>query len=233
MEAEFLVPRDHLGVAARLVVLALALAGCGGGSVGNPLNSAASLSTETSLETPGALVLTGTPPAIVSVGDPYDYAPTVSQGSGPVSFSIQGQPAWTSFNYQTGALAGTPTAADVGLSGEITITAFNSVNTVSAGPFAIQVVPAGGPGPNTGSATLTWSAPTVNTDGSPLTNLAGYYVHFGMNEASLTQIIDLTDASVTTYVVSDLPPGTYYFAVSAYNSLGLEGAWSNLASKTL
>ena len=225
---------DRIRVATPLLLLSLilVLAGCGGGGVGNPLNSAASLSNETSLETPGALVLTGTPPASVSVGDPYYYAPTVSQGSVPVSFSIQGQPAWTSFDYQTGALAGTPTAADVGPSGEITITAYNSVNTVSVGPFAIEVVPAGSPG-RSGSATLTWSPPGVNTDGSPLTNLAGYYVHFGTSEASLTQIIELTDASATTYVVSNLSPGTYYFAVSAYNSLGLEGAWSNIASKTL
>jgi hypothetical protein len=224
---------DRIRVATPLLLLSLilGLAGCGGAGVGNPLNSAASLSTETSLETPGALVLAGTPPASVSVGDPYYYAPTVSQGSVPVSFSIQGQPAWTSFDYQTGALAGTPTAGAIGLSGGIIITAYNSVNTVSVGPFAIQVVPAGGP--TTGSATLTWSPPTVNTDGSPLTNLAGYYVHFGTSEASLTQIIELTDSSATTYVVSNLSPGKYYFAVSAYNSLGLEGAWSNIGSKSL
>src|ERR1700722_1081660 len=224
---------DRIRVATPLLLLSLilVLAGCGGGGVGNPLNSAASLSNETSLETPGALVLTGTPPASVSVGDPYYYAPTVSQGSVPVSFSIQGQPAWTSFDYQTGAPPGTPTAGAIGLSGGIIITAYNSVNTVSVGPFAIQVVAAGGP--PTGSATLIWSPPGVNTDGSPLTNLAGYYVHFGTSEASLTQIIELTDASATTYVVSNLSPGTYYFAVSAYNSLGLEGAWSNIASKTL
>jgi Fibronectin type III domain len=89
------------------------------------------------------------------------------------------------------------------------------------------------PGPTTGSATLTWSPPAENTDGSPLTDLAGYYVHYGTSEASLTETIDLSDADATTYVVSDLSPGTYYFAVSAYNSLGLEGAWSNVASKTL
>ena len=88
-------------------------------------------------------------------------------------------------------------------------------------------------GPTTGSATLTWSPPTENTDGSPLTDLAGYYVHYGTSEASLTETIELADAGATTYVVSDLSPGTYYFAVSAYNSLGLEGVWSYVASKTL
>jgi Fibronectin type III domain len=169
----------------------------------------------------------------VTVGDPYYYAPTVSQGSDPISFSIQGQPAWTSFDSQTGALAGTPTAGDVGLSGGITITAVNSVNTVAVGPFSIGVDSTANPGPATGSATLNWSPPTENTDGTPLTNLAGYYVHYGTSDASLAWTIDVADASAATYVVRGLTPGTYYFAVSAYNSLGLEGAWSNLASKTL
>jgi hypothetical protein len=58
-------------------------------------------------------------------------------------------------------------------------------------------------------------------------------VHYGTSDTSLTQTIDVADASATTYVVSGLTSGTYYFAVSAYNSLGFEGAWSNIAGKTL
>jgi len=228
--------RDGTAMAAACCVvlaLALSLGGCTD-DVQNPVNPPTSSSTGTSVKAPAAaVVLAGNPPANVTVGDPYYYAPTVSQGSGPVSFSILGQPPWTSFDSQTGALAGTPTAADVGLSGEITITASNSVNTVSIGPFTIEVDPAASTAAATGSATLTWSPPDQNVDGSPLTNLAGYLVHYGTSETSLTQIIDLSDAGATTYVVSNLAPGTYYFAVSAYNSLGLEGAWSNIASKTL
>jgi len=253
MEADFLVAvgrssshgasagpvlRDRIGVAARvaarLVVLCLVLALAGCQAVENPANPAPARSSGTSAKTSAVPVeLGGTPPTKVTVGDPYYYAPTVSQGTGTISFSIQGQPAWTSFDAQTGALAGTPAAADVGVSGGITISATNSVNSVSVGPFSIEVDPAASTGPATGSATLDWSPPTENIDGSPLTNLAGYSVHYGTSEASLSQTIDVADASATTYVVSGLTPGTYYFAVSAYNSLGLEGAWSNLASKTL
>lgn len=247
MEADFLVAagkpsphglgfvlRGRMVVAARLAVLCLALELAGCQAVENPANPAPSLSTGTTAKTSAVpVVLGGAPPTTVTVGDPYYYAPTVSQGGGPISFSIQGQPAWLSFDTQTGALAGTPAAADVGVSGGIIITAANSVNTVSVGPFSIEVDPAASTGPATGSATLDWSPPTENIDGSPLTNLAGYSVHYGTSEASLSQTIDVADASATTYVVSGLTPGTYYFAVSAYNSLGLEGAWSNLASKTL
>jgi len=268
MEADFLVAagkpsphglgfvlRGRMVVAARLAVLCLALELAGCQAVENPANPAPSLSTGTTAKTSAVpVVLGGAPPTTVTVGDPYYYAPTVSQGGGPISFSIQGQPAWLSFDTQTGALAGTPAAADVGVSGGIIITAANSVNTVSVGPFSIEVDPAPSPtppptpapptpapptpgpptpAPTTGSATLDWSPPTENADGSPLTNLAGYYVHYGTSDTSLTQTIDVADASATTYVVSGLTSGTYYFAVSAYNSLGFEGAWSNIAGKTL
>ena len=263
MEADFLVAagkpsphglgfvlRGRMVVAARLAVLCLALELAGCQAVENPANPAPSLSTGTTAKTSAVpVVLGGAPPTTVTVGDPYYYAPTGSQGGGPISFSIQGQPAWLSFDTQTGALAGTPAAADVGVSGEIIITATNSVNTVSVGPFSIEVDPASSPtppptpapptpapptpAPTTVSATLDWSPPTENADGSPLTNLAGYYVHYGTSDTSLTQTIDVADASATTYVVSGLTSGTYYFAVSAYNSLGFEGAWSNIAGKTL
>lgn len=229
--------RDRIGVAARLVMIGLAFASSLGGctdDVENPVNPATSHSTGTTTKTSAEpIVLGGAPPTTVTVGDPYYYAPTVSQGGGPISFSIQGQPGWASFDTQTGALAGTPAAADVGLSGGIIITAANGVNVASIGPFSIEVDPASSPGPAAGSATLDWSPPTENADGSPLKNLAGYYVHYGTSDTSLTLIIDVADASATTYVVGGLASGTYYFAVSAYNSLGIEGAWSNVASKTL
>jgi hypothetical protein len=211
----------------RLLTLALALGGCT--AVDNPQNSAAGAAN--TVKTPDAVVLAGVPPASVTVGTPYFYEPAVAQGSGTISFSIQGQPPWASFDPRTGSLAGTPTAGDVGVFGGITITAANSVTSFSVGPFSIAVDPAAGPA--TGTATLIWTPPTENTDGSPLTNLAGYRVHYGTSAAALTETIDVADASATTYVVGDLTPGTYYFAVSAYNSLGLEGAWSNVENKTL
>ena len=67
----------------------------------------------------------------------------------------------------------------------------------------------------------------------PVTDLAGYRVHYGTSEYELTQIIQVSGAATTSYVVSGLSSGTYYFAVSAYNSLGYESAFSNLATKTL
>ena len=67
----------------------------------------------------------------------------------------------------------------------------------------------------------------------PVTDLAGYRIHYGTSEYALTEIIQVSGAATTSYVVSGLSSGTYYFAVSAYNSLGNESAFSNLATKTL
>ena len=39
--------------------------------------------------------------------------------------------------------------------------------------------------------------------------------------------------NVTTYTVSNLAPGTYYFVVTAYDSSNDESSFSNEASKTI
>ncbi|HZT02728.1 MAG TPA: fibronectin type III domain-containing protein [Steroidobacteraceae bacterium] len=89
------------------------------------------------------------------------------------------------------------------------------------------------PPASTGSATLTWNAPTANTNGSALNDLAGYHVHWGASASSLTQTVDVPSASTTTYVVSGLSAGTWYFGVTAYTNTGLESALSNVGSKTI
>ena len=83
-----------------------------------------------------------------------------------------------------------------------------------------------------GTATLTWAAPTENADGTAVTDLAGYTVYYGTNPSDLTESITVSGAASTTAEVKDLPAGTYYFAVSAYNAMGLESQQSNVASIT-
>jgi hypothetical protein len=84
-----------------------------------------------------------------------------------------------------------------------------------------------------GSATLSWNAPSKNTDGSSNMDIAGYHIYYGTDPGSLTQRVDVKGAQSTTYRISGLAPGTYYFAVKAYNSAGAESIASNLGSKTL
>lgn len=86
---------------------------------------------------------------------------------------------------------------------------------------------------STGSATLTWKAPTTNTNGSALTDLAGYHIHYGTSASAMTQTVNVPNASTTTYGISNLSAGTWYFGVSAYTNTGLESAMSTVGSKTI
>jgi hypothetical protein len=83
------------------------------------------------------------------------------------------------------------------------------------------------------SATLSWTAPTENTDGTLLTDLAGYTIYYGSSAGALTQTIQVSDASATSYEIDNLSSGTYYFAVAANASDGTESARSSVASKTI
>lgn len=85
----------------------------------------------------------------------------------------------------------------------------------------------------TGSATLNWSPVTQNTDGTILTDLAGYTVYYGASPAALNTSVVLSDPNQSTYIVAPLTSGTWYFAVSAYTTRGVQGQLSNVAAKTI
>jgi hypothetical protein len=85
----------------------------------------------------------------------------------------------------------------------------------------------------TGSVTVSWVRPTQNTDGSPLADVAGYKLYYGTSRNYLQRVIDIKDPSATSYTMKNLPPYTYYFAITAYNSRGVESKRSNIASKTV
>ena len=84
-----------------------------------------------------------------------------------------------------------------------------------------------------GSATLSWMPPTKNTDGSRLTDLAGYKIYYGTSDKYLQRVIEVKDPSATEYTISDLPPFTYYFSVTAYSATGAESERSNMQTKTI
>jgi Fibronectin type III domain len=89
------------------------------------------------------------------------------------------------------------------------------------------------PAATSGSAKLSWVAPTQNTDGSSITGLSGYHIYYGTNADAQRTTITVAGGSSTTYTVSGLSPGTYYFSVVAYNAEGVDSADSNLESKTI
>lgn len=104
----------------------------------------------------------------------------------------------------------------------------------STNPFGSSVGSSSSPATNK-SITLSWSPPTRNSDGSSLTNLAGYTLHYGTASQDYTGTIEITNPTETSYVVSDssFPPGTYYFTISAYNAQQVSSSMSGEVSVTL
>jgi hypothetical protein len=79
---------------------------------------------------------------------------------------------------------------------------------------------------------LTWQPPTTYTDGSTL-QIAGYRVYWGTSQNNLNNSVSLQGGGLSSYVVDQLTPGTWYFAVSALDGAQLESSMSNVASKTI
>ena len=84
-----------------------------------------------------------------------------------------------------------------------------------------------------GNVSLTWQAPTENTDGSALQNLGGYIIHYGTASKQYTSQITITNPGLTNYVVESLPAGTYYFSMTATTSAGVQSSPSSEAHTTI
>lgn len=174
-------------------------------------------------------VISGTPGTSVMAGSAYSFQPSASDPDGnSLTFSIQNRPSWATFNTATGRLSGTPTAADVRTYNNITISVSDGTAVVSLPAFNLAVQAAAN-----GSATVSWTPPTTNTDGTPLTDLAGYRIVYGQNSGSLNQSATVNNPGVTSYVVDNLGAGTWYFGVIAINADGVESAVTNAGSKTI
>jgi len=175
------------------------------------------------------LTIAGQPGTSVNSQWAYSFTPTVSNANGArLTFSIQNRPSWAAFNSASGQLSGTPAAADVGTYANIIISVANGVASASLAPFTIAVNQI-----SNGSATLNWMPPTRNTNGSALTNLSGYRIYYGTAANSLGHTINVATIGVTSYTISNLSTGTWYFQMTAYTSGGVESALTSLVSKTI
>jgi len=81
------------------------------------------------------------------------------------------------------------------------------------------------------TAIVSWTPPTQRTDGSALTNLAGYRVYYGKSLNAMSRVLDIRNPGQTSQFIDDLEKGTWYFAVTAYSADGLESEMSELAAK--
>jgi hypothetical protein len=217
------------------LIAVLLLAGCSGS---DPMSSGTSQATGTSTSTSGAPTNTTTPvnggPTIsgqpiiaLNANTAYSFVPTVSDATGEtLVFSIQNKPSWATFDTSTGELTGTPNSSNIGNYGGVVISVSNDVATNSLPAFSIDVTQF-----SSGSVTLSWLPPTTNTNGTPLTNLAGYRIYYGTSPSSLTHSTQITNPGIADYVIDNLSPATWYFSLVSYNSANVESPLSAIVSK--
>lgn len=207
-----------------LVLATVLSGGCGGGDGGSADSANANPPSGNSAPT-----ISGSPGSSAVAGQAYSFQPSANDANGdPLTFTVANLPGWATFNTSTGGVSGTPTAAQVGAYANVTVTVSDGRANASLEPFTITVNEMG-----TGVATLQWTPPTQNSDGTSLGNLAGYQVLYGRTETNLDQTVTLDNPSLSRYVVENLGTGTWFFAVVAVNSAGVTSPLSNTGNKTI
>jgi hypothetical protein len=215
-----------LRVIAAAVVASLLAVGCGGGGGSSGAAGGASPPQAGQSVAP---TISGQPGASATVGQAYTFTPTASGASGTtLTFSATNLPAWLTIDATSGQLHGTPASSDVGADSGITVSVSDGTSSTSLTAFTITVSQIAN-----GSAALTWTAPTANTDGSVLSNLAGYTILYGQTEASLDRSVTISNPSVTQYQIDNLQSGTWYFSVVSINSDGTQSNPTTVANVTI
>ena len=138
---------------------------------------------------------------------------------------------------------GTPAAATVQVSTSAMVPSGSSSSGATSGSnsgASSSSSSSGGSGssgsaatPTTGAVTLSWAAPTENTNGSALTNLSGYVINYGTSTTAMTQTISINTVGTLSYVIGGLSSGTWYFEVVSVNASGVQSNPSSVVSTTI
>jgi len=185
----------------------LTLAACGG-------ESGSSSAAATSAESDTATALVPPNAGTIDRSQGIDATGNTSSGATP-------SPGGTVASTTAPITAATKPASGSGTTGTTT-TGTGSKSTPPVKPITIN-----------GVATLDWMPPTQNTDGSVLTNLAGYTVYYGTSPNDLSQTIKVSNPGLTAYTVTGLNSGTWYFAVTSYTADGVESNRTSTVSTTI
>jgi hypothetical protein len=96
------------------------------------------------------------------------------------------------------------------------------------GSAAAHTLPSGD-----GTATVSWEAPTTTITGAALTDLSGYRIYYGTSDTDLSQVVELKGVGTQTFVIDNLGTATWYFAVKAVTTVGMESPLSQIVSKSI
>ena len=178
------------------------------------------------------LQISGSPATTAEVGQYYSFSPTVMASAGStLTYAVGNKPAWAQFSATTGTLSGSPSTGSAATDANIVVSVSNGSQNAALPAFNIAVeAPVATP---PASATLSWVKPSVNTNGSPLTNLAGYVIRYGSNAGSLTSQISVGSPNSTSAEIQNLTPGTWYFEIASINTASVESPFSSVASATI
>ena len=236
------------GALIALTTATVAVAGCGGGGGegSSGAESAGGSGSASSAAGAGSMLnnaptISGSPAAQVAAGTRYALLPTARDPDGDVlAFTIENRPAWASFDTTTGTLSGTPGIEHAGTSGAIVISVSDGKASAALPPFTVTVM-ADTPAPGMSEPTvvdgnavgLSWDVPTLSLKGKPVADLAGYMIHYGTHADVLTHSIEVKGSGSNMFVVQDLKPGVYYFAVRAVTSNGTHSNLSNIITRKI
>jgi hypothetical protein len=157
--------------------------------------------------------ISGTPGTSVTAGTAYSFTPSASDGDGDaLTFSIQNMPAWAAFSATSGALTGTPAAANAGTYANIVITVSDGKAATSLPSFTITVAaPANHP-------------PTIS--GTPLTSVTAGTAY------SFTPSASDADGDALTFTIQNMPTwasfSTTSGALSGTPTTANVGTYANL-----
>src|SRR5882672_9216424 len=129
------------------------------------------------------------------------------------------------------ATPATTSFADTGLSAattySYTVAARDAAGNISPNSTSVSVTTP--PPPPSNSASLAWDSVTAPT-------LSGYRVYFGTAPGTYLQSLGqgISVGNVTAYTIAGLASATqYYFAVTAFDTLGVESPYSNEVFKSI
>ena len=198
-----------------------------------------------------APTISGSPANTAVVGEPFNFAPTADDADGDsLTFAIENAPQWIDFDTATGVLSGIPNSDSIGLvnvvvisvtDGELSATLDFELAVVSASvepPSPIEppapqdpsdpVEPEPTePDASRSSISLSITPPSFNDDGSPLIDLAGVRVLYGVESGSYSGQIETSSSQPAEIVIPDLLAGTYFISAVAFTEAGVESLFAD------